>query len=169
MAVNETQKHSQTRPKEFRTLPYWSKKVVVLFDYFTTFAGIKYCHPDNLWHIDYHQSSWHNDILYHNSHLYQYTDTLQSKIWHSLLSSSQWLNPCLVPSYHETQSRIIVTWILKSKWNKLSTIGCIHVTENKLIMIKVMVCCLVGAKESSDPMLIYCQLDTKEQTSVKLE
>ena len=32
-----------------------------------------------------------------------------------------------------------------------------------------MVCCLIGAKPLSEPMLGYCQLDAKEQTAVKFK
>ena len=35
------------------------------------------------------------------------------------------------------------------------------------VLVQIMACRLFGAKPLSEPMLSYCQLDPKEQTSVK--
>ena len=37
----------------------------------------------------------------------------------------------------------------------------------RLVLVQIMACRLFGAKPLSKPMLFYCQLDPKEQTSVK--
>ena len=36
-------------------------------------------------------------------------------------------------------------------------------------LVEVMACCLFGAKPSPEPVLAYCQLDSREQISVKFE
>ena len=36
-------------------------------------------------------------------------------------------------------------------------------------LVHVMACCLFGAKPLPEPMLTYCQLDSWEQISVKIE
>ena len=34
-------------------------------------------------------------------------------------------------------------------------------------LVQIMACCLIGTKPLSEPMLEYCSLDPKEQTSMK--
>ena len=43
----------------------------------------------------------------------------------------------------------------------------ICVSEYRSALVQIMACRLLGVKPLSEPMLGYCQLDPKEQTSLK--